>query len=84
MKLVSYYQVNAFLRRQRFHQKSENSKNDGNTIKVDKNNNNEKKVEVNVKEEDSSDEVVVTYPNNLNYQGRNNFLFSKQLLELSF
>jgi len=60
MKLISYYQVNAFLRRQRLYHQEEN-------ISVDKNNNNKNSTVPT--EETSSDEEFITYPNNLNHKG---------------
>ena len=63
MKLISYFQVNAFLRRQRlYHQDDSNS-----AVRVDKNNN----TSTVLNEETSTDELIVIYPNNLNHKGKN-------------
>jgi diacylglycerol O-acyltransferase-1 len=71
MKLISYFQVNAFLRRQRKHTKYESSNSKDSTTKVDNNNNNNNNHETKLEEtnvEHSTDEKIVTYPNNLNYR----------------
>jgi len=60
MKLISYFQVNAFLRRQRLYHQDETNP----ATKVDKNNNSTV-----LNEETATDELVVTYPNNLNLKG---------------
>ena len=72
MKLISYYQVNSFLRRQRIAEKEDA------LAACDKNNNkppvDEKKV---ISENLATDTVKVVYPNNLNHKGirLNFFLF---------
>ena len=82
MKLISYYQVNAFLRRQRSHQKNEATQNDS-TFKIDKNNNNEKILADKNEDASSSNDKIVTYPNNLNHKGDYHLFKKEKNLELN-
>ena len=66
MKLVSYYQVNSFLRKQRSFEKEELKEKD------DNNNNKESFLKKN-SEELSTTEKTVIYPNNLNHNGTHIF-----------
>ena len=72
MKLVSYYQVNKFLRKDRNNGTKQPNRTFDNHHKFDKNNNNTSRVDYNAElnPELSDNEPIVEYPQNLNHKGK--------------